>query len=66
MYICVRGIDFASISTIFFYCGTIPAVWYFFVFHFILFFKGRNDIILHTGSQPFCSFVLLIRLHDLR
>ena len=50
----------------FFYCGTIPTVWYFFVFHFILFFKGRNDIILHTGSQPFCSFVLLIRLHDLR
>jgi hypothetical protein len=36
MCVCVRGVDFASVSRNFrVEFGTVPIVWYFFVFHYI-------------------------------
>jgi hypothetical protein len=36
MCVCVRGVDFASVSLNFrVEFGTVPIVWYFFVFHYI-------------------------------
>jgi hypothetical protein len=43
-YMCVRGVNLFSLSTIFLLdFGTVPTVWYFFVFHFI--FSPLNLII---------------------
>ena len=48
MYMCVRGVEFASVSTTFpLNSGTVPIVWYFFVLNCFLVVNhmaGRNRI----------------------
>jgi predicted AlkP superfamily pyrophosphatase or phosphodiesterase len=67
MCVCVRGVDFASVSRNFWVkFGTVPKVWYFFVFHYfgILAFGERElcVLVLHS-AWPYIYLTLLWLVH---
>jgi hypothetical protein len=67
MCVCVRGVDFASVSRNFWVkFGTVPKVWYFFVFHYfgILAFGERElcVLVLHSAG-PYIYLTLLWLVH---